>query len=187
MSLRSRKAQGAHNTPTTPSSTKLRNKVDLVNTIRCVLKEEFEVHENKINDIVKTNMEAVNVRLKKISEEVDEITKSLEFIQNKFDEELAIGKNNIKNVKSNMKEMTEDRLDSDKVSSKLIELEDRSQRNNFRIDSIAEDQNESWYEYEEKVLKVIKGKLEIQELIEIDRCHGMGNHKRNHSRSIIFK
>ena len=111
MSLRSRKAQGAHNTPTTPSSTKLRNKVDLVNTIRCVLKEEFEVHENKINDIVKTNMKAVNVRLKKISEEVDEITKSLEFIQNKFDEELAIGKNNIKNVKSNMKEMTEDRLD----------------------------------------------------------------------------
>ena len=35
-------------------------------------------------------MEAVNVRLNKISEEVDEITKSLEFTQNKFDEELAI-------------------------------------------------------------------------------------------------
>ena len=131
MSLRSRKAQGAHNTPTTTSSTKLRNKVDLVNTIRCVLKEEFEVHENKINDIVKTNMEAVNVWLNKNSEEVDEITKSLKFTQNKFDEELAIGKKNIKNVKSNMKEMTEDRSDSDKVSSKLIELEDRSQRNNF--------------------------------------------------------
>ena len=86
-----------------------------------------------------------------------------------------------------MKEMTEDRLDSDKVSSKLIELEDRSQRNNFWIDSIAEDQIESWYEYEEKVLKVIKGKLEIQEPIEIDRCHRMGNHKRNHPRTIIFK
>ena len=34
-------------------------------------------------------MEAVNVRLNKISEEVDEIKKSLEFTQNKFDEELA--------------------------------------------------------------------------------------------------
>ena len=68
MSLRSRKAQGAHNTPTTPSSTKLRNDDDLVNTIRRVFKEEFEVHENKINDIIKTNMEAVNVRLNKISE-----------------------------------------------------------------------------------------------------------------------
>ena len=44
--------------------------------------------------------------------EVDEITKSLEFTQNKFDKELAISKNNIKNVKSDMKEMTEDRLDS---------------------------------------------------------------------------
>ena len=68
MSLRSRKAQAAHNTPTTPSSAKLRNHDDLVNTIRRVFNEDFEVHENKINDIIKTNMEAVNIRLNKISE-----------------------------------------------------------------------------------------------------------------------
>ena len=49
MSLRSGKAQGAHNTPTTPLSTKLRNDDDLVNTIiRRVFKEELEVHENKM-------------------------------------------------------------------------------------------------------------------------------------------
>ena len=131
MSLRSRKAQTAHNTRTTPSSTKLRNDDDLVNTIRLVFKEEFGVHENKINDIIKANMEAVNVRLNKSSEEVVEIKKSLEFTQNKFDEELAIIKSNIKKVKSDMKEITEDLLDSDKVSSKLIELEDRSLRNNL--------------------------------------------------------
>ena len=131
MSLRSRKAQGAHNTPTTPSSTKLRNDDDLVNTIRRVFKEEFEVHENKKNDIIKTNMEAVYVWLNKISEEADQITNSLEFTQNMFDEELAIAKNNIKKVKSDMKKATEDLLDSDKVSSKLIELEHRSQRNNL--------------------------------------------------------
>ena len=131
MSLRSRKAQGAHNTPTTPSSTKLRNDDDLVNTIRRVFKEEFEVHENKKNDIIKTNMEAVYVWLNKISEKADQITNSLEFTQNMFDEELAIAKNNIKKVKSDMKKATEDLLDSDKVSSKLIELEHRSQRNNL--------------------------------------------------------
>ena len=60
-------------------------------------------------------MEAVNVRLNKISEEVDEIKKSLEFTQNKFDEELAIVKSNIKKVKSDMKEITEDLLDSDSL------------------------------------------------------------------------
>ena len=65
-----------------------------------------------------------------ISEKVDEITKSLKFTQNEFDEELAIVKNNIKKVTSDMKEIT-DLLDSDKVSSKLIELEDRSRRNNL--------------------------------------------------------
>ena len=94
MSRRSRKAQGPHNTPTTPSFTKLRNDDELVNTITRVFKEEFEVHENKINYIIKTNMEAVNARLNNISEEVDEVTKSQEFTQNKFDEKLAIVKSN---------------------------------------------------------------------------------------------
>ena len=84
-------------------------------------------------------MEAVNARLYKMSEEVDEITKSLKFTQNKFDEELAIVKNNIKKVKSDVKEITEYRLDPYKVSSKLIELEDRPPRNNLQIDGIAED------------------------------------------------
>ena len=45
-----------------------------------------------------------------------------------------------------MKEIAEDLLDSEKVSSKLIELEDRARRINLRIDGIAEDQNESWHE-----------------------------------------
>ena len=84
-------------------------------------------------------MEAVNVQFNKICEEVDEITKSLKFTQSKIDEELAIVKNNTKKVKSDMKEITEDCLDTDKVSSKLSELEDRSQRNTLRIDGIAED------------------------------------------------
>ena len=67
-----------------------------------------------------------------------------------------------------MREITEDLLDSDKLSSKLIKLEDRSRRNNLRIDGIAEDQNGSWHTCEEKVLEVIKGKLEIQlELIGV--------------------
>ena len=80
-----------------------------------------------------TNMEAVNVRLNKIFEDADEIEKSLEFTQIKFDEGLATVKSNINKVKSDMKEITEDLLDSDKVSSKLIELEDRSRRNNLPI------------------------------------------------------
>ena len=96
--------------------------------------------------------------LYKISEEVDEIKKSLKFTQIQFDVELATVKSNINKVKSDMKEITEDLLDSDKVSSKFIELEDRPRRSNLRIDGIAEDQDESWHECEEKVLEVIKKK-----------------------------
>ena len=37
------------------------------------------------------------------------------------------------------------------------------------------------------MLEVIKEKLEIQDPIEIDRCHRMGKHKRNRPGTIIFK
>ena len=76
MSLRSCKAQAVHNTPTTPSSGKLRNDDDLVDTIRRIFKEEFEVHENKINDIIKTNMEAVNLWLKKFLRKLMKLRKA---------------------------------------------------------------------------------------------------------------
>ena len=37
------------------------------------------------------------------------------------------------------------------------------------------------------MLEVIKKKLEIQDPIEIYKCHRMGKHKRNRPRTIIFK
>ena len=62
MTLRTRKAQQVPNTPktpapTTPSSTKLANDDELVNNLRHILQEEFEVHEREINDMIKSNME----------------------------------------------------------------------------------------------------------------------------------
>ena len=37
-----------------------------------------------------------------------------------------------------------------------------------------------------KVLEVIKGKLEIQDPTEIDRCHCMGKHKKESSQDNYF-
>ena len=52
-----------------------------------------------------------------------------------------------------------DLLNPDDVSAKLVELEDRSRRNNLRIDGLGETPNETWKTCEEKVQEVLKNDL----------------------------
>ena len=95
MSLRSTSVM--QNTPTT-SVQSHDNNDELVNTIRGIIKEELEEHEKKLNEILKSQLQNTNERLDKISNEVLEITKRLEFTQRKLDEELAIMKNDISKI-----------------------------------------------------------------------------------------
>ena len=43
-----------------------------------------------------------------------------------------------------MQVLEDDLLDPNEVSKKLIELKDRSRRNNLRFDGLTEDPNETW-------------------------------------------
>ena len=59
-------------------------------------------------EILKSQLQNTNERLDEISNEVLEITKSLEFTQGKLDEELAIVKNDISKKKSDMQVLEDD-------------------------------------------------------------------------------
>ena len=76
MSLRSRSVM--QNTATT-SVQSHDNNDELINTIRGIIKEELEEHEKKLIEILKSQLQNTNERLDEISNEVLEITKSLEF------------------------------------------------------------------------------------------------------------
>lgn len=81
-----------------------------------------------------------------------------------------------------MKELTEDILDPNLVSGKLIdleELEDICRGSNFRIDKITEQPNETWDECEEKVVEVIRDQWNIGNLVD--------KRKYNRPRPIIFE
>ena len=65
-----------------------------MNTIRKKVKEELEEHEKKFCEILKSHLETANQRLNKISDEVLELTKSLEFTQTKIKEDIT----NIKTI-----------------------------------------------------------------------------------------
>ena len=89
---------------------------------------------------------------KKWSERNDEEESLFDIIRNIIIEEFKIPGSNIKElINSNVNKTTE-RLDklSAEVSAKLIELEDRSRRNNLWIDGIKEKPNETWEACEKK-------------------------------------
>ena len=49
-----------------------------------------------------------------------------------------------------MQVLGDDLLDPNKLSKKLIELEDRSQHNNFHFGSLTEDPNKTWDDLNKK-------------------------------------
>ena len=58
---------------------------------------------------------------------------------------------------------------------KLIELEDRSRRNNLRVDGIKERPKETWEDYENELHTLFKESLGIEEEIAIERAHRVKN------------
>ena len=86
-----------------------------------------------------------------------------------------------------MQVLEDDLLDPNEVSKKLIELEDRSRRNNLRFDGLTEDPNETWDDCERKVQDVLLNKLNIEGNIEIDRCHPFGKCRGSRPRTIVCR
>ena len=73
-----------------------------------------------------------------------------------------------------LKRNTVNYADTEKLlehSKKLVDLEDRSRRNNLRIDGVKESKGETWEQCEQKVKAIFNGQLRIEEEIEIDRAH----------------
>ena len=88
-----------------------------------------------------------------------------------------------------MKYIEGDLLEPEYGLGKLIELEDRSRRNNLRIDGVEETPNETWDICERKVQDIVKNKLGITAEIEFDRCHRTGKFKKNQAkpRTIVYR
>ncbi|XP_065684069.1 uncharacterized protein LOC136096583 [Hydra vulgaris] len=69
-----------------------------------------------------------------------------------------------------------------------LDLENRSRRNNLRIDGIYEKPNENWAECENVVKEMFKKQLKINYDIIIERAHRVGHPKEDKKpRTIVLK
>ena len=138
--------------------------------------------------------------IKSSKNEVNELKKSLEFTQNDLEERVNNLEGNMCKVKEDLKEIYEYQIDPDYVNdsladirNKLTELEDRSRRNNIRIDGIAEEPGETWEECERKVHRLLSKELDIKDVV-IEHAHRVKayshenkNSKKLRSRTTVCK
>ena len=123
---------------------------------------------------------------------MNELEKSMESTQNDLKERVNNVEENMCKVKEDLKEIYEYQIDPDYVNdsltdirNKLTELEDKSRRNNKRIDGIAEEPGETCDECERKVQRLLSGELDINDVV-IERPHRVKvySSEKKHSKKI---
>ena len=94
-------------------------------------------------------------------------------------------------LEEKVEEIYDYQIEPDEVEKKLTDLEDRSRRNNLRIDGVAEENGESWDDCERKVKEIFMEKLELEnDIIIIERAHRAKKSKygkKDQPRTIVCK
>ena len=160
------------NEPDTPL-----NKENLTGLIKEILKEEFAKQEKNISSLINGSFEVTMKEIRKSQDEIKDLRKeitefkeSLEFTENELHGKIKKLEEKHESIKKTVDEIYNSQVDSDFVYDKLIDLEDRSRRNNLRIYGISESKYETWEKCEEKVDEVFREKLGLDN-IHIERAH----------------
>ena len=105
--------------------------------------------------------------------------KSIEFTENQLEEKVSNAESKLVDIKHRIEEIYDYQIDPEYVEQKLIDLEDRSRRNNLRVDGILETPGETWEDCEEKLQQVFQEKLGLECPIEIERAHRTSSRQNN--------
>ena len=84
-------------------------------------------------------------------------------------------------IGSRVQEMYDYQLDPAFIEDKLVDLEDRSRRNNLRIGGIKEKQNETWEDCKKQLDTLFKESLGTEDEIVIERAHRVKTGKNQRS------
>ena len=109
--------------------------------------------------------------IKNVQNDKNELKASLEHTETVIEEKFAKAEKKVEKLQEQINELWNYQVDPERLEfteRELVELEDRSRRNNLRIDGITEKENETWDECEQEVQSLIKDKLGIAENIVIE-------------------
>ena len=144
-----------------PADNKKKTKQDdenITKKIQEIMKKMFKEQEDNIKKIITANTKIMNDRLNELNTKIDDIRYSLEFTEKELKNEIVA-----------VKDKQENELKT--IKDKLRELEDRSRRNNIRIEGLAESENETWENTSKKVEDLLSNKLRIRQKVTIKTAH----------------
>ena len=170
-----------------------------IETIKELFIEMFKAQEETMGKIVSScNSDTIvrldrlseeiqdnNERLEKLNKETVELRISLETSQEIFEKKFQKVNDNLSKQK-HKEDINELWKDNDQLCERLRDLEDRSRRDNLRIDGIAEVENETWEQTEQILQNLFKEKLQLEN-ISVERVRRVGNKEKNNKRTIVLK
>ena len=152
------------------------NEEKLTQVIRKIFQEEFKKQEVHITNIISSIFKITVKEIKKSQEQIKELKKEVTDLKSSVEHTDA----DLNDLSDRVDEIYDYQVDPEYVTNKLIDLEDRSRRNNLRIDGISESRNGSREECEEEIQKVFNGKLGVEN-VQIERAHRSKRSKRNNN------
>ena len=148
---------------------------NLTELMRKIFQEEFKKQEVHITNIISSNFKMTVEEIKKSQEQIKEPKKEVTDLKSSVEQTDT----DLNELSDRVDEIYDYQVDPEYVTNKLIDLEDRFRRNNFRIAGISESRNETWEECEEEIQKVFNEKLGVKS-VQIERTH---RSKRSESNS----
>ena len=149
--------------------------------------KNLKKHEENVTSIINGKISNINQRLGKLRLDINNnltimnevrsktnnLTFSLETSQKIWETENKKLKEELTNLRSDLNEK------DDYLKNTLRILKDRSRRNNIRAEGMPDSENEGWYVTEEKLRKVIKDELDLEN-VATERAHRVkGNNDNN--------
>ena len=120
------------------------DKESIVELMKTVFEEEFAKQQHQISKIIENNLVITKHEIRKLREEINNLKKSIEFTENVLEEKVAKVEQNVCEQEGKFKKVEEDVTymhdyidDAENIQNKLVELEDRSRRNNIINQSIS--------------------------------------------------
>ena len=119
--------------------------------VKEIFEEEFKKQEVNITKSISNNFTLTMKEIKSLKQEVNDLKESIEITQNDLGKKVADVEKKISTFEIKMDEMYDHQIEPHYVNDSLLELqdkiskmEDRSRRNNIRVDGVTEEKGETW-------------------------------------------
>ena len=114
-----------------------------------ICKEEFEKQQKNLLNLISGNFGITMTEIKKVQSAINELKASPEHTETVLEVKVAKAEKKVEKLQEQINELWDYQVDPERfefTERKIVELEDRSRRNNLRIDGITENENGTWDE-----------------------------------------